>query len=103
MTPLPRQHLPLGATGPSIHSTRYEVDARQRVLWASRGRHHRWTRGTFTEDGDGVLVRTQESWAGGPDDADWGILDTAPDDSRVTWLDALETAAEQELSTETTS
>ncbi|UXY31954.1 hypothetical protein N8I87_39015 [Streptomyces sp. HUAS TT20] len=53
---------------------------------------HEWT---FTEDGDGVMVRTRESWAGAPLDADRDNLAAALDESLGTWLDALKKAAKQ--------
>ncbi|WP_328430749.1 hypothetical protein [Streptomyces sp. NBC_00443] len=49
---------------------------------------------TFAEDGDRVVVRTPESWAGAPVDADRDNLAAALDDSPSTWLDALKKAAE---------
>lgn len=52
---------------------------------------HEWT---FTEDGDRVVVRTRESWAGAPIDADRDNLAAALDDSLASWLDALKKAAE---------
>lgn len=48
----------------------------------------------FTEDGDRVVVRTRESWAGAPIDADRDNLAAALDDSLASWLDALKKAAE---------
>jgi hypothetical protein len=47
----------------------------------------------ITEDGDWVVVRTRESWAGAPIDADRDNL-AALDDSLASWLDALKKAAE---------
>ncbi|MFE0703991.1 SRPBCC family protein [Streptomyces sp. NPDC058872] len=87
--------------GLSIDSTVYEVDAQQRILWGGPAHGitgvHEWT---FAEDGEGVLVHTQESWAGEPVDADRDNLAAALDDSLVIWLDALKKAAEQDLPTE---
>ena len=86
--------LPVTA-GLSIDSTVYAVDARHRILWGGPAHGitgvHEWT---FAEDGDGVVVRTRESWAGGPVDADRDNLAAALDDSLTGWLDALKKAAE---------
>ncbi|GLX23258.1 SRPBCC family protein [Streptomyces lavendulae] len=83
--------------GMSIDSTVYAVDTAHRILWGGPAHGitgiHEWT---FTEDGDGVVVRTRESWAGEPVDADRDNLAAALDASLVTWLDALKKAAEQE-------
>jgi uncharacterized protein YndB with AHSA1/START domain len=81
--------------GLSISSTIHAVDAPYRILWGGPAHGitgiHEWT---FTEDGDGVVVRTRESWAGAPVDADRDNLAAALDDSLSTWLDALKKAAE---------
>ncbi|MDI9889163.1 SRPBCC family protein [Streptomyces sp. HNM0645] len=84
--------------GLSIDSTVYavdSVDAPYRILWGGPAHGitgvHEWT---FTEDGDDVVVRTRESWAGAPIDADRDNLAAALDDSLVTWLEALKKAAE---------
>ncbi|MFC9795713.1 SRPBCC family protein [Streptomyces sp. NPDC127584] len=85
--------------GLSIDSTVYEVDeadgARRRILWGGPAHGitgvHEWT---FTQDGETVLVRTRESWAGAPVDADRDTLAAALDDSLVSWLAALKKAAE---------
>ncbi|MEV6171606.1 SRPBCC family protein [Streptomyces sp. NPDC051954] len=81
--------------GLSIDSTVYSVDAPHRILWGGPAHGitgvHEWT---FTEDGDGVVVRTRESWAGAPVEADRENLTAALDESIVAWLDALKKAAE---------
>ncbi|MFD5428494.1 SRPBCC family protein [Streptomyces sp. NPDC127084] len=81
--------------GLSIDSTIYAVDAQRRILWGGPAHGitgvHEWT---FTEDGDGVVVRTRESWAGAPVEADRDNLAALLDDSLGTWLDALKKAAE---------
>ncbi|WP_371667188.1 SRPBCC family protein [Streptomyces sp. NBC_00289] len=81
--------------GLSIDSTIYVVDAPHRIVWGGPAHGitgvHEWT---FTEDGDGVVVRTRESWAGAPVDADRANLAAALDDSLNTWLDALKKTAE---------
>ncbi|MER5939584.1 SRPBCC family protein [Streptomyces sp. NPDC001928] len=81
--------------GLSIDSTIYAVDAPHRILWGGPAHGitgvHEWT---FTEDSDGVVVRTRESWAGAPVEADRDNLAAALDDSLITWLDALKKAAE---------
>ncbi|WP_435060260.1 SRPBCC family protein [Streptomyces sp. bgisy060] len=86
--------------GLSIDSTVYEVDAQRRILWGGPAHGvtgvHEWT---FAKDDDGVLVHTQESWAGEPVEADRDNLAAALDDSLVTWLNALKKAAEQDLPT----
>ncbi|MFE5889673.1 SRPBCC family protein [Streptomyces sp. NPDC056462] len=78
-----------------IDSTIYAVDARHRIVWGGPAHGitgvHEWT---FTEDGDCVVVRTRESWAGAPIDADRDNLAAALDDSLRSWLDALKKAAE---------
>lgn len=82
--------------GLTIDSTIYVVDAeRHRILWGGPAHGitgvHEWA---FTEDGDRVVVRTRESWAGAPIDADRDNLAAALDDSLASWLDALKKAAE---------
>ncbi|WP_406177263.1 SRPBCC family protein [Streptomyces sp. NBC_00996] len=81
--------------GLSIDSAVYAVNAPHRILWGGLAHGitgvHEWT---FTEDGDGVAVRTRESWAGAPVDADPDTLAAALDASLSTWLDALKKAAE---------
>ncbi|MER6218854.1 MULTISPECIES: SRPBCC family protein [unclassified Streptomyces] len=82
--------------GLSIDSTVYEVDeARHRILWGGPAHGitgvHEWT---FTEDGGTTVVRTRESWAGAPVEADRDHLAAALDDSLTSWLDALKKAAE---------
>ncbi|MET8451972.1 SRPBCC family protein [Streptomyces sp. NPDC005209] len=82
--------------GLSIDSTIYAVDAPHRILWGGPAHGitgvHEWT---FTEDGDGVVLRTRESWAGAPVDTDRDNLAAALDDSLSAWLDALKKEAEQ--------
>ncbi|WP_030669648.1 SRPBCC family protein [Streptomyces sp. NRRL B-1347] len=81
--------------GLSIDSTVYAVDAPHRILWGGPAHGitgvHEWT---FTEDGDDVVVRTRESWAGAPVEADRDGLAAALDDSLTTWLAALKKTAE---------
>lgn len=82
--------------GLSIDSTVYAVDeARHRILWGGPAHGitgvHEWT---FAKDGDGVVVRTRESWAGDPVEADRDTLAAALDDSLHSWLDALKKTAE---------
>ncbi|WP_406001070.1 SRPBCC family protein [Streptomyces sp. NBC_00829] len=81
--------------GLSIDSTIYAVDAPHRILWGGPAHGitgvHEWT---FTADGDGVVVRTRESWAGAPVEADREHLAAALDQSICAWLDALKKAAE---------
>ncbi|GAA1134366.1 MULTISPECIES: SRPBCC family protein [Streptomyces violaceusniger group] len=81
--------------GMSINSTIYAVDAPHRILWGGLAHGitglHEWT---FTEDGDVVVVRTRESWAGTPVDADRDNLAAVLDDSLSAWLDALKKTAE---------
>ncbi|GGV11466.1 SRPBCC family protein [Streptomyces spectabilis] len=82
--------------GLSIDSTVYAVDAPHRILWGGPAHGitgvHEWT---FTEDRDGVVVRTRESWAGAPVDADRDNLAAALDGSLKEWLDALKKTAER--------
>ncbi|MFE9258555.1 SRPBCC family protein [Streptomyces sp. NPDC006879] len=83
--------------GLSIDSTIYAVEAPHRILWGGPAHGitgiHEWT---FTEDHEGgVVVRTKESWAGAPVDADRDNLEAALNNSLRGWLDALKTAAEQ--------
>ncbi|MGW6979694.1 SRPBCC family protein [Streptomyces sp. NPDC054932] len=81
--------------GLSIDSTVYAVEAPHRILWGGPAHGitgvHEWT---FTEDGDGVVVRTRESWSGAPIDADRDNLAAALDGSLVSWLNALKRTAE---------
>ncbi|WP_338671408.1 SRPBCC family protein [Streptomyces sp. SCSIO 30461] len=81
--------------GLSIDSTIYEVDASHRILWGGPAHGitgvHEWT---FSDDGECVVVRTRESWAGAPVDADRDKLAALLDDSLGTWLAALKKAAE---------
>ncbi|WP_251064402.1 hypothetical protein [Streptomyces sp. ISL-44] len=49
---------------------------------------------TFTPTRDGVLVHTEESWAGAPVDANQAVLQAALDNSLDNWLNNLKHEAE---------
>lgn len=81
--------------GLSIRSTIYVVTERARTLWGGTVSGitgiHEWT---FLETGDGVRVRTEESWSGEPVEANLAMAQTGLDQSLVSWLNHLKTAAE---------
>lgn len=81
--------------GLDVTSTVYSVDAPHRILWGGPAQGidgvHEWT---FTADGDATIVRTTESWAGDPVEADADTLRAALDASLGSWLELLRTTAE---------
>ena len=81
--------------GLSIESTIYSVTERSRTLWGGRVSGitgiHEWT---FDETADGVRVRTNESWSGAPVEANLAMAQAGLDQSLVSWLNHMKTAAE---------
>ena len=83
-------------TKPDITSTVEEVDAPRRIVWGGPAQGivavHVWTLET---QGDGVVVRTAESWEGEPVEAQVESLQGALDGSLRAWLENLKRTAEQ--------
>ncbi|MGQ5639143.1 MULTISPECIES: SRPBCC family protein [unclassified Streptomyces] len=81
--------------GLDITSTVKQVDHGRRLAWGGPAQGitavHVWT---FTPTRDGVLVRTEESWAGAPVVADQAALQAALDDSLHNWVANLKHEAE---------
>ena len=73
----------------------YEVDTHHRILWGGTAGGitgvHEWL---FTRISRGVHVETNESFAGGPVEADAAGMQALLDDSLVVWLSRLKAAAE---------
>lgn len=80
--------------GLSIDSTVRAVEPGHRTVWGGPAAGiegvHVWT---FTPDGDGTRVVTEESWAGPPVDADPDRARALLADSIRVWLEALATRA----------
>ena len=90
------------SSGLSVTSTIYdvspptgEVSPRARTLWGGTGQGitgiHEWT---FRDMTQGVLVATNESFAGAPVDGDPSTMQSLLDTSLVSWLLHLKAAAE---------
>ena len=81
--------------GFSVTSTVYEMTELTRVLWGGTSGGitgvHKWS---FGETPRGVLVTTNESFAGEPVGADEAAMQSTLDASPVAWLGHLKTAAE---------
>lgn len=82
--------------GLSIDSTVRAVEPEHRTVWGGPAAGidgvHVWT---FTPDGDGTRVVTEESWAGPPVDADPEQARTMLAASIRAWLEALVAAAQR--------
>jgi Polyketide cyclase / dehydrase and lipid transport len=90
------------SSGFSVTSTIYDVSPpagavspRSRTLWGGTAQGitgiHEWT---FTDMTQGVLVATNESFAGAPVDGDPSTMQSVLDSSLVSWLLHLKAAAE---------
>jgi Polyketide cyclase / dehydrase and lipid transport len=83
------------SSGFSITSNIYDVDPRARTLWGGTAQGitgiHEWT---FREMTKGVIVATNESFAGAPVDGDPATMQSILDTSLVSWLLHLKSAAE---------
>jgi hypothetical protein len=83
--------------GLDITSTVTEVDAPRRIAWGGPAQGivavHVWT---LTEQVDGVLVHTEESWEGEPVTAQTEQLQAALDASLRAWLENLKRTAEEQ-------
>jgi Polyketide cyclase / dehydrase and lipid transport len=83
------------SSGFSVTSTIYDVSPRSRTLWGGTGQGitgiHEWT---FRDMTQGVLVATNESFAGAPVDDDPSTMQSILDTSLVSWLLHLKAAAE---------
>lgn len=81
--------------GLDVTSTVKQVRPMRRIVWGGPGNGitavHVWT---FTPTRDGVLVHTEESWAGAPVDANVAYAQAALDASLDAWLHNLKKAAE---------
>ncbi|MFH9089997.1 SRPBCC family protein [Streptomyces sp. NPDC017673] len=81
--------------GLDITSTVKQVDYGKRLAWGGPAQGitavHVWT---FTPTSDGVLVRTEESWAGAPVLANQAALQSALDNSLHNWVNNLKHEAE---------
>ncbi|POX60409.1 Shy6-polyketide cyclase [Streptomyces sp. Ru62] len=81
--------------GLDITSTVKQVDYGKRLAWGGPAQGitavHVWT---FTPTSDGVLVHTEESWAGAPVLANQAALQSALDDSLHNWVNNLKHEAE---------
>jgi hypothetical protein len=81
--------------GLEVTSTIYAIDQHSRILWGGTGAGitgiHEWT---FEETLDGVRVRTNESFAGEPVEADATNMQSLLDASLISWLDHMKKAAE---------
>ncbi|KUN77416.1 Shy6-polyketide cyclase [Streptomyces bungoensis] len=86
--------------GLDITSTVRQADHGKRLAWGGPaqgiGAVHVWT---FTPTPDGVLVHTEESWAGDPVTADRAAPQAALDNSLHHWLGNLEREAESQAGT----
>jgi hypothetical protein len=78
-----------------VSSPTGEVSPRARTLWGGTAQGitgiHEWT---FTDMTQGVLVATNESFAGAPVDGDPSTMQSVLDSSLVSWLLHLKAAAE---------
>lgn len=81
--------------GLSIESTIYAVTERARTLWGGTVSGitgiHEWT---FDETAGGTRVHTDESWSGPSVEANVAMAQAGLDQSLVSWLDHMKTAAE---------
>ncbi|MFF1833605.1 SRPBCC family protein [Streptomyces sp. NPDC058231] len=81
--------------GLDITSTVKQVERGKCLAWGGPAQGidavHVWT---FTPTGDGVVVRTEESWTGAPVVADTAALQSALDASLQNWVDNLKHASE---------
>ncbi|MER7511986.1 SRPBCC family protein [Streptomyces lavendulae] len=82
--------------GLAITSTVHELVHGRRIVWGGPAAGidgiHVWT---FEQGGDGVVVRTEESWSGAPVDAAADELRKALHDSLDNWLSRLKARAER--------
>lgn len=82
-------------SGLSVTSTIYDVADRSRTLWGGTAEGitgiHEWT---FRDMTQGVLVSTNESFAGVPVESDPSPMQSLLDTSLVSWLLHLKAAAE---------
>jgi hypothetical protein len=82
-------------SGFTVTSTIYDVSDRSRTLWGGTAQEitgiHEWT---FRDMTQGVLVSTNESFAGAPVDRDPSPLQSMLDSSLVSWLLRLKATAE---------
>ena len=82
--------------GLAIDSTIHAVDPERRTVWGGPAAGieglHVWT---FTHDGGGTHVTTEESWSGPPVDADPERARTMLAASIKVWLDSLAAAAQR--------
>ncbi|MEV4559165.1 SRPBCC family protein [Kitasatospora sp. NPDC049285] len=82
--------------GLDITSTVQELVPGERIVWGGPASGidgvHVWS---FERHGDGVLVRTEESWAGAPVEAATEPLRAALHDSLTAWLATLKSRAER--------
>jgi hypothetical protein len=76
-------------------STIYQVEPMRHTLWGGPSEGivgiHSWT---FTDQGDAVLVATEESWSGQPVEDQAQDLQSALDGSLIAWLKFLAEAAQ---------
>ena len=83
------------SSGLSVSSTIYDVTDRSRTLWGGTAEGitgiHEWT---FRDMTQGVLVGTNESFAGAPVDRDPSPMQSILDTSLVSWLLHLKATAE---------
>ncbi|MER7450298.1 SRPBCC family protein [Nocardia beijingensis] len=81
--------------GLDIESTIYAVESQRRIVWGGSAHGitgvHVWT---FTEEAEGVRIRTEESWDGEPIRADVDGMRAALDSALAGWLAHLKRAAE---------
>jgi len=81
--------------GLTIQSTVHTMAEHERILWSGTVAGitgvHEWT---FTESPDGIRVATEESWSGEPVSANVAAMQAGLDQSLVSWLRHLKTAAE---------
>ncbi|MFD7613708.1 SRPBCC family protein [Streptomyces sp. NPDC059828] len=82
--------------GLDITSTVSELVPNERIVWGGPADGitgiHVWT---FEQNGDHVIVRTEESWSGAPVEAAADDLGKALSDSLASWLRHLKARAEQ--------
>jgi hypothetical protein len=83
------------SSGFTVTSTIYDVSAQSRTLWGGTAQGitgiHEWT---FREMTQGVIVATNESFAGEPVDSDPSTMQSMLDESLVSWLLRLKATAE---------
>jgi|SRR5947207_1956562 len=79
-----------------IESTVYQVDPERHTLWGGPSEGitgiHSWA---FTPVPGGVRIDTEESWSGGPVEADVAGMQQALDGSLIAWLEYLAAAAQR--------